>query len=102
METQQPPHASASTTAHGGAVENLKSLMIKCAIASAPAKSLSPEHYKRIQELVPTIHTPHHPTYQWVSFSLHYICLCCDFWFQACIVDDILSISELIVDSVKL
>ncbi|XP_057765907.1 uncharacterized protein LOC130986494 [Salvia miltiorrhiza] len=71
MERQHPPPLPhASTTAHGRALENLKSLVIKCAMASAPAQSLSVQHNtlieKRIQELIPTIHTPDHPTYQWM------------------------------------
>ncbi|XP_042035356.1 uncharacterized protein LOC121781725 [Salvia splendens] len=65
-----PPHAAASTAAHGRTLENLKSLVLKCAIASSPSKSLSLEHTtlieKRFQESVPSIHTPDHPTYQWM------------------------------------
>lgn len=68
-----PAHA---TTSCGGALEKLKSVVMKCAIASAPSKSLSLQQTafidKRIQELLPT---PHHPPYAWVSIFPFFSCL---------------------------
>ncbi|KAL6539056.1 hypothetical protein OROMI_025382 [Orobanche minor] len=66
-----PPHATTSATPDNRSLENIKSLLIKCATASAPAKkSLTPLHKafieKRIQEIFPDIHTPDHPPYAWM------------------------------------
>ncbi|KAL6529172.1 hypothetical protein OROGR_014795 [Orobanche gracilis] len=65
-----PPHATSSATPDNRSLENIKSLLIKCVTASAPAKkSLTPLQKafieKRIQEIFPDIHTPDHPPYAW-------------------------------------
>ncbi|GER48783.1 histone H1/H5 family protein [Striga asiatica] len=60
-----PPHAA---TANGRSLDNLKSLLIKCANASG--KSLTPPQKafidSRIQQIFPNIHTPDHPPYAWM------------------------------------
>ncbi|KAL0430257.1 UNVERIFIED_CONTAM: hypothetical protein Sradi_0651700 [Sesamum radiatum] len=75
MDSPKPPASPpppTTTTAPGNhhALDNLKSLLMKCAIASTPAKSLTlPQKTfieKRIQDFFPTIHTPDHPPYAWM------------------------------------
>ncbi|PIN25978.1 hypothetical protein CDL12_01257 [Handroanthus impetiginosus] len=71
-----PPHATTAgpsagnATANRHAQENFRSLLMKCAIASTPTKSLTPPQKafieKSIQEFFPTVHTPDHPPYAWM------------------------------------
>ncbi|KAL2235098.1 UNVERIFIED_CONTAM: hypothetical protein Sindi_1242000 [Sesamum indicum] len=83
MDSPKPPASPpppATTTAPGNhhALDNLKSLLMKCAIASTPAKSLTlPQKTfieKRIQDFFPTIHTPDHPPYAWLILLKTALC----------------------------
>lgn len=86
-----PPQPHATTTAHGCAtgndlaVENLKSLLMKCAIASSPGLEQKAFLEKRIQDFALTVHTPDHPPYAWVLTFLFFF----SFFLSSLYFDDI-------------
>ncbi|KAK6157600.1 hypothetical protein DH2020_011848 [Rehmannia glutinosa] len=66
--TTVPSPSTATASKHS--LEKIKSLLMKCAVASTPAKSLTSLQKafieKRIEQLFPDIHTPDHPPYAWM------------------------------------